>query len=298
MTQINIVASPSAARYHFFMQRRGAVAVLSLLFAAVSGASTIKVSVPKLTFTDEPVAADVVVRVDDSAFRDLDARQWWKQLDWSLRDSGTKETRTIAPRSLGVVSASKNPIVVGATAQHRGVFRIGRLPAGNYVLRVAHGGIEASDAFAVRSGNENALVRERYLEREADRTNGWDAYKKIQLERAQLAPARADIWLNLAARSLESGTLQETTDAYDQAIAVMQKNLASYVNREPKMAKEARKRFAIVVASIHALEAELPYYFANRRRLQVVEEPVDGVMRYVIKERRGGRVDRVVMPGN
>ncbi len=296
MTQINFVPAPSGPRYHFFMQRRSVVAVLCALIAAVAEASTIKVSVPKLTFADEPVAADVAVRVDDAALRDLDARQWWKQLDWSLRDSASNETRTIAPRSLGVVSASANPMVVGRTVQHRGVFRIGNLPAGNYVLRVAHGGVEGSYAFAVRQGSENALVRERYLEREADRTRDYGVYRKIQLERAQLAPARADIWLNLATRALESGTLQETTEAYDQAIDVMEKNLASYVKREPKMAKEARKRFAIVVASIHALEAELPYYFSNRRRLQVVEEPVDGVMRYVIKERRGGRVDRVVMP--
>ena len=282
------------------MQRGWVVPFLALLYATASAASTITVAVPTLTFADEQVTADVTVRVDhgDAELRDLDGRNWWKQLDWSVRERHAAEPRAIRARSLQIIAASENPVLVGRTTQHRGVFRIGKLPSGNYTLRVARGGVEASQPFTVLNGTENAIVKERYLERQADRTTSYAAYKRIQLARTELAPRRADIWLNLASRALESGTLDDATTSYDRAIEVMHENLDSYAKREPKMAKEARRRFAIVVASIHALQGELPYYFANRDRLQVSEEAVDGAMRYVIKERRSGRVDRVIVPAD
>jgi hypothetical protein len=288
-------------------RRLAVVAAMALVVTALE-ASSISVSVTKygvqgskpnrtllVAFADEPVAVDVTISVDADG-PTLDRKRWWQQFEWVLRDSLARTEQQLPPRSISVVAASRNPMMADSAMQHRGVFRIGKLPPGNYVLRIRGEGLEGSDAFAIRKGDETPFIKARYLELRADRTKSFHEFKAIQLQRAELEPSRADIWLNLATRSLDHGTQKETDAYYTRAIEIMRRNAAKLPTRSRKEANEIRQRVDLTFAHLHALQAALPYYFANRRRLCVVEEPVDGAMHYILKDRRTGDVDRVIRP--
>lgn len=286
-----------------FLARLTAIA----LFVTTAEASTLEVAVTKyrvqgstptrvllVAFADQPVTVEVTVRLDEKG-PILDAAKWWQQLEWSLRDGAGSE-RKIAARSIDVVGASRNPMMIGSVTQHRGTFSIGKLPAGNYLLRVRTDGFQGSDSFAIRKGDETPFIKDKYLQLRAERSKSFDDFKSIQLERADLFPNRADIWLELAARSLEQGTQDETARYYGRAIEVMEKNAKVLSTQSRKQAKELRQRVDLTLAHMNALQAALPYYFANRGRLRVSEEEVDGAMHYVLKDRRSGQIDRVIRP--
>ena len=246
-----------------------------------------------VAFADEPVTVDVTASIDESG-PELDATRWWQQLDWTLTETVTKVEKPIAARSIDVVSATRNPLMTGSLSQHRGLFRIGKLPPGNYLLRISAENVQGADAFAIRKGDETPFIHDKHLERRAERSRSFSEYKALQLERANLFPNRADVWIALATRALEQGTQSDATEYYDRTIAIMEKNAADLSKQNPSRAKEIRQRVATAVAQVKALREALPYYYANRDRLRVAEEPIDGAMRYVLKDRRSGRIDRVI----
>lgn len=284
--------------------RRLALAAVALFVSSTLDASSIKVAVKKygvqgsplpVAFADKPVTVDVTASIDEKGPA-LDATRWWHQLEWVLRETDTNAERRIATRSIDIVAATRHPLMMGSLAQHRGIFKIGKLKPGNYLLRVRAGGVEGADGFAIRKGDETPFVRDKYLELHAERTTAFNEFKAIQLERATLLPNRADIWISLATRALENGTQEETAGYYTHAIEVIQNNAAQFAKQNPKQAQEIKQRVSATVAQIRALQAALPYYFANRSHLRVVEEEVDGAMHYVLKDRRSGKIDRVVRP--
>jgi hypothetical protein len=290
-----------------------------LLIATAASASHITVSVTKtpvgsangpqllyVAFADEPLAVDVSVVIyslpgrSSSALgirelQSLDAGAWWKGLIWTLTNNTTGRSRTIPPGTLDVIRASSNTVAINHTSQHRGTFRLDKLTAGDYNLEISLAGVTGRDSFAVRNGTESPFIRDKYLERQAGRATDYAEFKKIQLQRLELLPKRADILLALAKRALDGGTLQETNDYYDLAIRLMEANKTNYARTSsPASAAEMQQRLTKVVTNIRALQAELPRYFARRAELAVVEEMVQGEMRFVLKERRSGKVVRVI----
>jgi hypothetical protein len=301
-----------------FTMRTLSLSFALLLTAVTATGSHITVSVAKeavpaangpellyVAFTDEPLIVDVAITVytlpnprssaeQIGAFRKLDPSVWWDGLTFTLKSSDGS-SRVVPARTMEVIRATQKAAEVNGTLQHRGSFRVPVAEVGDYEIEVSFAGLVGRDAFALRNGSETAAIRDRYLERRAERTADYATFKRIQLERLDLFPKRADILLALAKRSLEAGTLEETVGYYDRAIAVMEANGAEYAKgAPPAAAAEVQQRLRNAAQNIRALQAELPAYFARRSELSLVEESVAGEMRFVLKERRSGKVVRVI----
>lgn len=295
-------------------------ALTALLLAVGAHGSHITVSVTKTTvsdgsasgvlrvvFGDETPVVDVVVSVyaleghpsSRRGLRELqalDSAAWWQGLTWTLTDAEGNE-RAIDLGTVEAIRASAAPKAHDGRTEHRGTFRLPGLRPGDYTIEVSYAGVHGKDHFAVRLGTETPALRDKYLERRAAEAASWAEYRRIQLERLEIVPQRADILLALGRRSLEVGTLDEANVFYDRAIRVMEQNEAEYSKGAPVAKRtETRERLESTVKSIRALQKELPAYFERRADVAVLEEVVEGELRFVLKDRRSGRTTRVIQP--
>jgi len=166
-------------------------------------------------------------------------------------------------------------------------------------LRVSRAGVGAEDSFAVRNGTETVYIRDKYLELRSQHASDYATYKRIQLERIGLLPGRADILLDLGRRAIESGTLDESNQYFDQAVSLMERNATHFLKTAPPDRRaEVSLRLENTVADIRALQKVLPHYFSNRDQLAIAEQDVKGEMRYVVKERKTGKIVQVIGRGS
>jgi hypothetical protein len=143
----------------------------------------------------------------------------------------------------------------------------------------------------VRSGSEPE-VRDVYLQEKARNSRDWAEFKALELERVRLDPTKAAALVELAQRSLEFGTLAETTDYFDRAANAMEQNIKEWAKVNPLDARKQAPAVEKTVTQMRALQRVLPEYFANRSQWRVSLDPATS--HYVILARDNGRVLRAV----
>jgi len=264
-----------------------------------------RMHVARVVFADDAVTATVNLDVYAvpalpstkqhlAALQQLTDDDWAQHLQWEVQRGDTShrvDVQTIAAhaRHSGPGSAEPAAKTVPFTA-YEGRFALPKLAPGTYTLHVTIDGLHATAGpFVVASGHEPAY-RDAYLEKQAAQAHSYLEFRQLQLERVRLDSTKAGALLALAARSLDEGTLDETMDYYNRAVAAMQQNVAVYARVAPQWAHEQEQQLAVDVRHIRALQQMLPAYFAQRATLQVITDPSTG--RYRLVERRTGRVVR------
>ena len=260
-------------------------------------------------FSEEPLVAQVRLDVyavpqlpyTSSHLTELQAlpRQTWdRELNWEVVNSAGLAQR-VRPRLLNSAVHDRGPdasneadrTAVPCTT-YEATFDIGHLPPGDYKVQVSVRGI-ASGTFPlnVRTGSEPE-VRDIYLQEKAKKTRDWDEFKQLQLERLRLDPTKAGALLELAQRSLESGTLDETNGYLGRAATTMEQNMREWAKLNPTDAQKQAPLAERSVAAVRALQRALPEYFAHRAEWHVTTDPTTGA--YVIKTRDSDRVVRII----
>ena len=305
---------------------RATVFLLGSFAAAVSApASTLKVSFEhhlivvndggkrhllETVFTDEPLVAKVHLDVYTlpqlpassthlADLRRLSRTTWWQHLTWRIKnDSG--RLVDIRPKVLSAAVRERGPEARNAAdrdasvacTSYEGAFELGPLPPGNYSIGADVEGVEAA-AFplAVRTGSEPE-VRDVYLQEKARQARNWSQFKSLELERIRLDPTKAAALLDLAHRSLDFGTLEETNAYFDRAARTMQQNVEAWAKLNSADAAKQRPQVDKTVKEIRALQNVLPEYFENRTNWRVTLDAGSG--QYVITTRDTNRVVRVV----
>lgn len=302
---------------------RLAVSSIVLLTAGTAAASTLSLSIehqtavdrsgvkPKLlrtVFVDEPIIATVELDVYAvpqlpstsahlEALRELPSKAWYEQLTWDIRDSsGTKVA--LAPRLRSTSFRERSPNAPRpqdrdtsvACSSYHGVFDLEGLVPGDYTIDVRiRGLISPRFPLAVRAGDE-AEIRDIYLQGKARKTTDWSQFKALQLERLRLDPSKAAALLELAHRSLEFGTLEETTDYYGRAAITMEQNLREWSKRNPSDARLQAPAVQTSVKQIRSVLRVLPEYFSHRGTWRLTLDSKTG--HYVITARDTNRLVR------
>jgi hypothetical protein len=267
-----------------------------------------KQAVLRTVFTDEPIIANVLLdvyalsqmpstSVHLSDLQKLTRKDWWQHLQWDIRTPAGApvaahprlRSSSVRERGPNVRNAADRDASVPCTS-YRAAFDFGRLAPGNYTIRVAINGLDAPPfPFAVRSGSEPE-VRDVYLQEKARNSRDWAEFKALELERVRLDPTKAAAFVELAQRSLEFGTLAETTDYFDRATKAMEQNIKEWAKVNPLDTKKQVPAVENTVTQMRALQRVLPEYFANRSQWRVSLDPATS--HYVIIARDNGRVVR------
>jgi len=307
------------------MKRYTFVTLFALAIGASAFASTVRVTVDhhlsaygplhamktvRAVFTDEPLAAEVrldvfeVPQIPSSgehlrALRALPKDGWWKELEWQLIN--VKTERQVLTSQWRVVTSrteERGPSTGDNTKAVDVRSLIGRfhladaLAPGDYKLNVTIAGVPSQPfLFAVRSGREDD-VRDIYLATKAARTSDFNSYRALQLQRVKINPTNAAAYLELADRSLEDGTLTETQQYLDAAMASMERLMQQYASSYPAWVKQQKAEWEPRAIRIRALQRELPEYFAHRREWRITTDAATG--NYVIRSRRDDRVVREI----
>jgi len=277
---------------------------------AVDRGAAAKARLLRASFTDAPAVA--YVKLDVYALpqlpstakhleqlQKLSPKTWWQELTWSVRDA-SGNIQQVRPKLLSASVRRRGPNAPGEADRDTSVectsydanFDLGRLAPGDYLVQVGIEGLQSGQfPLAVRTGREPE-VRDVYLQEKARGAATWDAFKAIQLERLRLDPTKAAALLDLAERSLEAGTLEETKEYFDRAATTMEQNIRAWAEKNPADARKQAPAVEHSVRQIRALQRELPEYFNNRRQWRVTIEPTTG--KYVIVARDSNRVVRQV----
>lgn len=227
----------------------------------------------------------------------LSSKTWWTELSWDVRDA-TGKKQPVKPRLVASALRERGPDAPAATdrdtsvkcTSYDGTFDLGRIAPGDYTVQVSIKGLSSARfPLAIRAGHEPE-TRDVYLQEKARKTRDWAEYKALQLERVRLDPTRAAALLDLAQRSLEYGTLEETGDYFDRAAKTMEQNIREWARVNPADARKQAPAVETSVKNIRALHRTLPEYFANRNRWRVTIDPPTG--RYMVVTRDAGRVVR------
>jgi hypothetical protein len=230
----------------------------------------------------------------------LNAESWLKQLQWEVRDVVSGDLVEVEPRAFRASARERGPDARAAADRDTSVsctsyearFDLGRLPAGDYSIRVHIEGLESPPfPLAVRTGLE-AEVRDVYLQEKARKTTDWGAFKEMQLERLRLDPNKAAALIELAERALVSGSLEEATLYLGRAADAMEQNLARWAKLNPEDAKRQAPGVETAAARMRALRAMLPDYFAHRAEWSITTDPATG--NYVIRSKRDGMTVREI----
>lgn len=302
-----------------------ALILFVVLFAATARPSTLQLSIEhhialtsaggkqavlRTVFTGEPIVANVLLDVYALAqmpstarrladLQRLTPKDWWQHLQWDIRTSAgvpvasrpRLQSSSVRERGPNVRNAADRDTSVPCSS-YRAVFDFGRLAPGDYTIRVSINGLDAPPfPLAVRSGSEPE-VRDVYLQEKARNSHDWGEFKALELERVRLDPTKAAALMELAQRSLEFGTLAETTDYFNRATNAMEHNVQEWANVNPLDAGKQAPAVRNTVTQMRALQRMLPEYFANRSQWRVSLDPATS--RYVIVARDNSRVVRTI----
>jgi len=266
-----------------------------------------KQKVLRTAFTDEALVASVKLdvfavprlpstRAHLDELQQLSPRTWWQELAWDVRTAAGARQQ-VRPRLMASPMRQRGPNArdrdpSAGVASYEASFDIGRLPPGDYSVRLSVHGLESPRfPLSVRTGQEPE-VRDVYLQEQARKANEWTEFRAIELERVRLDPTKAAALVDLAHRSLESGTLEETTAYFERASKIMEQNLSDWAKVNPADAKKQAPSVQTMVTQIRALQHVLPDYFAHRKEWRVSIDPATG--RYVIASRDTSKVVRAV----
>ena len=269
-----------------------------------------KPSVLRVRFSEDRVRANLSLDVYEIGGRPstsvnlaelqrLTDKTWHQKVEWIVRDTRGIPYEvhpiyvrgTVRQRGPGAANASDRDTSV-ACVTYDGVFDLGTLSPGDYVVVAQLGGLVSKGfPIAIRTGNE-PQVRDVYLQEKARRASDWKSFKAIQLERIRLDPTKSPAVLDLAHRSLEFGTLEETSDYFERAATTIERNIAAWTQLNPADAELQRPQAIRMVKDIRSLQRVLPDYFAHRKEWSVMRDP--GTGRYVIHERGTRKIVRVI----
>jgi hypothetical protein len=299
------------------------IIVIGLGLCETAGASTLTLTVPhhvvvvhssgtpssttllRALWTDERLVADVHLDVYqlpqmrsttehyDELRKVASRSHWLDAFTWTLarRDAGTPvaigmpQVVRRARRQHGPgaeLPADRDAAVVMTTLTARLDF--GAIPAGDYRLTAAVGGLTSSFEFSARSGVE-AEVRDEYLRDKASKTRDYAEFRRIELDRYEYDPARIDALLDLIDRSVQEGTLAEARADFDRAIAAYDARRDSF---EPKVAAKV----AAYVRDLRVARDALPEYFQHKTEWSISRDPYTSV--YSIRSRATSQVLRVL----
>jgi hypothetical protein len=296
---------------------------VTLLWVATTQASTVTLSIDhhiavakngekrrllRAAFVEDAVVANVKVdvyalpqlpstRANLDELKRLSSKTWWQELSWDVRDA-TGNRQSIEPRLIRTSMRERGPNAPNAIDRdtsvecttYEGAFELSRLTPGDYTVQVTIKGLRSPRfPLAVRTGREPE-VRDVYLQEKARKTTDWSQFKALQLERIRLDPTKAAALLELAQRSLEFGTLDETSDYFERAARAMEQNIKDWSKVNPADAKKQAPAVENTVKNIRSLQRALPEYFANRGRWRVTVDATTG--RYVMTSRDTNRVVR------
>ena len=135
-------------------------------------------------------------------------------------------------------------------------------------------------------------MRDVYLQEKARKTRDWPEFRALELERVRLDPTKAAALFELAQRSLEFGTLEETTDYLDRAATGMEQNLKDWARVNPSDAKIQSAAIKNTVRQMRALQRVLPDYFAHHAQWRITVDGTTG--QYLIIARDTNHVIRRV----
>lgn len=268
-----------------------------------------RAKVLRAAFTDAPTVANVKLDVYAlpqlpstaqhlEQLQKLSPKTWWQELSWSVRDT-SGNAREVKPKLLSASIRRRGPDAPSEADRDTSVectsydatFDLGALPPGDYSVQVGVRGLKSAPfPLAVRTGREPE-VRDVYLQEKARAARTWEEFKAIELERIRLDPTRAAALLDLAQRSLESGTLEETNDYFDRAATTMERNLRAWAEKNPADARMQAPAVETSVRQIRALQRQLPEYFRHRAEWRVT---TDATGKYLIVTRDSNRVVRRV----
>jgi hypothetical protein len=267
-----------------------------------------KQTILRTVFTEEQVIADVKLNVYAlpqmpstgahlEELQRLSPKTWWQALRWDISNAAGDRV-AIQPRLTSTSFRERGPNAVNiadrdsavACKSYDGTFDLSRLAPGDYTVLVKVDGIESPRfPLAVRTGQERE-VRDVYLQEKAHKTRAWAEFKAIEIERVRLDPTKAAALFELAQRSLEFGTLEETTDYVDRAAKMMEQNLKDWARVNPSDAKKQSASVESTVTQLRALQRVLPDYFAHRAQWRITVDGATG--QYVITARDTNHVLR------
>jgi hypothetical protein len=298
---------------------------VALLFTIRANASTLKLSIEhhaavvtngqkriplRARFTDEPLIANVKLdvyalpqlpstSVNLVELKRLSVKTWPRELSWDVRDA-SGNPQSVQPHLIRTSARAHGPNEANPEDRDTtvecttfdGSFDLGALSPGDYTVQVSVKGLKSLRfPLAIRTGREPE-VRDVYLQEKARKTTDWSQFKALQLERISLDPTKAAALLELAQRSLEFGTLNETNDYFDRAAKTMEQNLEQWAKVNPTDAKVQAPAVQNSVKNIRALQRLLPEYFANRSSWRVSVDATTG--QYIVRTRDTNRVVRQV----
>ena len=267
-----------------------------------------KQTVLRTVFTEEQVIADVKLNVYAlpqmpstgahlEELQRLSPKTWWQVLRWDIRDAAGNRL-AIQPRLTSASFRDRGPNAANAADRdtavacrtYDGAFDMSGLAPGDYTVQVRVDGVESPRfPLAVRTGQERE-VRDVYLQEKARKARAWAEFKSIETERVRLDPTKAAALFELAQRSLEFGTLEETTDYVDRAAKMMEQNLKDWARVNPSDAKKQSAGVENTVTQLRALQRVLPDYFAHRAQWRITIDGTTG--QYVITARDTNHVLR------
>jgi hypothetical protein len=264
----------------------------------------------RASFTDGALIADVKLdvyslpqmpytRAHLEELQRLSPKTWWRELQWDVRNSAG-ERQSLRPRLVTASVRERGPNAPNAAdrdtsvpcTSYQGTFDLGQLEPGDYTLQVEVHGLQSSRfPLAVRTGSE-LEVRDVYLQKKARAARDWTEFKTLELERLQLDPTKAAALLELAQRSLEFGTLEETSGYFDRAATTMEQNILDWSKVNPADARKQAAAVETAVAQIRSLVRVLPDYFAHRREWRITVDGTTG--QYLIVTRDAKEIIRRV----
>lgn len=286
------------------------IACLIALSACVALADPLKPELQLTVWGRMPVAGapqqgegSVVFFVDDAATFQIDLawayppglpqadlQEWWRTTRVLVTDS-FGATREIGAADLEILEARiKGRLVAGSRrASSAGalpdatfvLFTIPPLSPGSYKLTVtlklstgdnrSYQLKTAEEDFAVRRGDENEPTRRLYLRKLAAAAATFDEFKRIQLELMALEPRNSQLPEQIANRSLNVTSPDETRRWYRRAYEMRLANAREWEHKQQgKLTADERKRIEADLQRLSAFEKMYDVYVARQGELQLI----------------------------
>ena len=262
-----------------------------------------------VVFTDQSVIVDVTIVLapvpDEPGVSsppvslELPQRQWWKALDWSLRDakgvlrnvpieSARLVRDDVGPRLRAQAAGSPLRLIGGDRV--RATLNVGVLPRGDYSISARYRSLAAPPfLFAVRDGDETADIHRTYLHYRLRHAANYDESRDLTLELAAAEPQNALIFEELASMAVLNGRDADANEFFARTALLIEQNRDVFRKRQPDN-REMLQQFDHKVAQLVAVRQALTNYFANRSTLQFEVHVGPGEREYTLVRRATGEV--------
>jgi hypothetical protein len=267
---------------------------------------------PRVVFDDERVLIEVelaLVSIPDenpsapppAVTVQLVEPQWWRGLQWSLRD-GKGSARSLRIDTARVVREDSGAVARAQRAdrQHRlflhagerasVVLDLGFLPRGDYTITASlNDRTSANYTFAVRNGSESPEMHRAYLHYLMTQPQSLSRSREIILELASLEPQNASLFEDLGDMAVRNEQPDAADSAYRQAVAIVEENRIR-LQRSGGSNAIIEKEFDRKLGQIAAVRRLVANYFANRTTFNFEVSIVGGRREYSLIRRDSGKV--------